>query len=243
MVSESEYPISFSNMENGSRSPTLVINDSQRISDCSSSSLVESASYSAHHLPKVSEGIKPFSTPGPASTIFRVPTPPLVTFDNVDLQSLQPPFECTESSDHGAMEGPYEAGLEDWQHLSPDRDIVISPFATPVHNNGSQDVYSSPDPARAAFSTGKAASFEPEDHLKSSLPPPSEITDLDFRWTAFDRKGTFQGAGPYNLGPDKSRIELHLNHFTSGEEHTLSDRSPSPDELFFQTVLNAELKS
>jgi hypothetical protein len=241
MPIESEQLISVCGTDNGSASPTLVFNGFHRIPDCSSNSLVESVSRSTFRVAQNPEVIEPFSTPGPASTIFRISTSPCLTFDNLDIRFLQTPFEHAGSSDRGSLEGLCEVGVEDWQCLAPETDFIVSPLPTTVKVDKFEDFYPSPDPAGAVPFTKEVASFELQDHSKPSVSHYPELTDLDFRWNAFDRKGIF----PHNVGPDETRTKLRSNHFASGTERPFFDRSPSPDNhcFHFQTILNATNKA
>jgi hypothetical protein len=241
MPIESEELVSISDMDNRSGSPTIVFNDLQQTPNRNGNSLVESASRSAFQVAQNPEGIRPFSTPGPASTIFRNYTPPRLDFNNLDIQYLQTAFECADSSDRGSLDELGEVETEGWRRLERETDITISQLATPAKADKLRDLYPSPDFARAVPFAGEVVSFDSEDESKPSLSYPSGLTELEFRWAAFDRKGISQGAGPHSVAPDETCTNVHSNHSALDKEHALFGRSPSPDDHFFhfQTVLNA----
>lgn len=184
---------------------------------------------------------KPFRTPGPASTISGTSSSSRVTFNDLKLD-----VRHSYAPRRGALEVPEHTRLLDAGRGLPAETHIRVPSASAVDTNvgvnGFRELYASPGIIPRA---PKPVYFGSpiEDCLDSgspSTPFSLDLVELDFRWTAFDRKSVVQDTIQIQPKVSSTTSESQFNQFQSGE-HVTMNKSPSPDDdcFHFQTVLNA----
>ncbi|KAF9452370.1 hypothetical protein P691DRAFT_235986 [Macrolepiota fuliginosa MF-IS2] len=197
----------------------------------------------------------PFSTPGPASTISRLLTPPRLTISTSDMTMLYSPYLSHENplfdQELAAFVPnllPGGAPITEDETSSHQEDQSDRSLGTSVYFDDSfSGFYASPGPCHAQH----PIFFDsPVEDCLSSDPPSRpyylDVEGLDFRWSVFNHGGNDQNSLPKNALPDTEPHTFGEGARSQEDEEAyeeyLVNKSQSSDEsnrFHFQAALDA----